>query len=63
MTSTDASPGTGTGAGTWPPVVLVHGSRTSRSMWRDQLAALGRAGVRAVAVDLPGHGVRRGEAF
>ncbi|NMF27640.1 alpha/beta hydrolase [Cellulosimicrobium aquatile] len=32
-------------------------------MWRDQLAALGRAGVRAFAVDLPGHGVRRGEAF
>ncbi|WP_409142051.1 alpha/beta fold hydrolase [Cellulosimicrobium sp. RS] len=65
MTSTDASPGTGTGtgAGTWPPIVLVHGSRTSRSMWRDQLAALGRAGMRAVAIDLPGHGVRRGEAF
>lgn len=59
MTFVDASPGTWA----WPPVVLVHGSRTSRSMWRDQLAALHRAGVQAVAVDLPGHGVRRGEAF
>ena len=32
-------------------------------MWRDQLAALRRAGVDALAVDLPGHGARRGEAF
>lgn len=32
-------------------------------MWRDQLAALRRAGVDAAAVDLPGHGARRGEAF
>lgn len=47
----------------WPPVVLVHGSRTSRSMWRAQLDALRRAGVDALAVDLPGHGARRGEAF
>ncbi|WP_313663536.1 alpha/beta hydrolase [Cellulosimicrobium cellulans] len=57
MTSVDSS------LAAWPPVVLVHGSRTSRSMWRDQLAALRRAGVDALAVDLPGHGARRGEAF
>ncbi|MBD8080502.1 alpha/beta fold hydrolase [Cellulosimicrobium arenosum] len=46
-----------------PPVVLVHGSRTSRTMWRAQVAALGRAGVETLAVDLPGHGTRRGEPF
>ncbi len=46
-----------------PPVLLVHGSRTSRTMWRGQLAALDRAGVPALAVDLPGHGARRGEPF
>lgn len=45
------------------PVVLVHGSRTSATMWRRQLEALGRAGVPAVATDLPGHGSRRGEPF
>lgn len=46
-----------------PPAVLVHGSRTSRTMWRAQEEALARAGVPALAVDLPGHGARRGEEF
>ncbi|RMI14137.1 alpha/beta fold hydrolase [Cellulomonas triticagri] len=45
------------------PVVLVHGLRTSRTMWRAQQDALARAGVPALAVDLPGHGERRGERF
>ncbi|WP_337973505.1 alpha/beta hydrolase [Cellulomonas sp. NTE-D12] len=45
------------------PVVLVHGLRTSRTMWRVQVEALERSGRTAVAVDLPGHGVRRGERF
>lgn len=45
------------------PVVLVHGLRASRTMWRAQLEALDRAGVPAVAVDLPGHGARRGDRF
>ena len=45
------------------PVVLVHGLRTSRTMWRVQLEALERAGRRAVAVDLPAHGTRVGEPF
>ena len=45
------------------PVVLVHGLRTSRTMWRAQLEALERVGRRAVAVDLPGHGTRIGEPF
>ncbi|MFC8922305.1 alpha/beta fold hydrolase [Cellulosimicrobium sp. NPDC057127] len=46
-----------------PPVLLVHGSRTSRTMWRAQEETLARAGVHALAVDLPGHGDRRGEEF
>lgn len=45
------------------PVLFVHGSRTSRTMWRAQLEAMDRAGIVAVAVDLPGHGERTGEAF
>ncbi len=44
-------------------VVLVHGSRTSRTMWRRQLEMLEAAGVLAHAVELPGHGSRRGEPF
>lgn len=45
------------------PVVLVHPMRTSRTMWRGQVDALTRAGHRAVAIDLPGHGLRTGEGF
>lgn len=50
-------------AGTSVPVVLLHGLRTSRTMWRAQVEALERSGHRALAVDLPGHGTRRGERF
>ncbi|WP_298456299.1 alpha/beta fold hydrolase [uncultured Cellulomonas sp.] len=46
-----------------PPVVLLHGVRTSATMWRAQLETLRRAGHRAVAVDLPGHGTDRGQRF
>ncbi len=45
------------------PVVLLHGARVSRTMWRPQLAALERAGRPAVAIDLPGHGTRIAERF
>ncbi len=45
------------------PVLFVHGSRTSRTMWRAQLEAMDRAGVVATALDLPGHGRRIGEPF
>lgn len=45
------------------PVVLVHGLRVSRTMWRRQLEAFRYLGVPAVAVDLPGHGERTGETF
>lgn len=53
----------GTVGGVTLPVVLVHGLRTSRTMWRAQVEALGRAGVPALAVDLPGHGRRIAERF
>jgi pimeloyl-ACP methyl ester carboxylesterase len=44
-------------------VVLVHGIRTSATMWRAQLEYLAARGVAAVAVDLPGHGTRMAEEF
>lgn len=44
-------------------VVLVHGIRTSATMWRAQVAYLEQRGTPATAVDLPGHGTRRGEEF
>jgi len=43
--------------------VLVHGLRTSHSMWRPQVEALEAARIPVIAVDLPGHGRRIGEAF
>ena len=44
-------------------VVLVHGLRTSSSMWRRQLELLGAHDLEVVAIDLPGHGRRIGEPF
>lgn len=44
-------------------VVLVHGIRTSATMWRAQVAYLADRGNPAVAVDLPGHGSRMAEEF
>jgi pimeloyl-ACP methyl ester carboxylesterase len=44
-------------------VVLVHGIRTSATMWRGQVARLTRHDVDVVPVDLPGHGMRIGEGF
>lgn len=46
-----------------PQVVLVHGIRTSKTMWRAQVEHLAGLGVTGVALDLPGHGERRAEAF
>lgn len=43
--------------------VFVHGIRTSSSMWRGQVEHLRARGIRARAIDLPGHGARRGGAF
>jgi pimeloyl-ACP methyl ester carboxylesterase len=45
------------------PVLLVHGIRTSASMWRHQQEWLAREGHPVLAVDLPGHGARLGEQF
>lgn len=44
-------------------VVLVHGLRTSATMWRRQLLALDALDLDVVAVDLPGHGSRLEEPF
>lgn len=44
-------------------VVLVHGIRTSATMWRAQVAHLERRGVPVQALDLPGHGRRMSETF
>jgi pimeloyl-ACP methyl ester carboxylesterase len=44
-------------------VVLVHGIRTSASMWRVQAAHLRDRGIPVTPVDLPGHGTRMRETF
>ncbi|NYE20556.1 alpha/beta fold hydrolase [Microbacterium immunditiarum] len=44
-------------------VVLVHGIRTSATMWRAQLEYLTERGNPVTAVDLPGHGARMSEVF
>lgn len=44
-------------------VVMVHGIRTSATMWRAQVAHLDARGIAATAIDLPGHGSRRDEEF
>ncbi|MDZ8172451.1 alpha/beta fold hydrolase [Microbacterium xanthum] len=44
-------------------VVLVHGIRTSATMWRAQVEHLERRGIPVTAVDLPGHGSRMHEVF
>ncbi|GAA1812078.1 alpha/beta hydrolase [Agromyces neolithicus] len=44
-------------------VVLVHGLRTSATMWRRQVTGLARHDIDVVAIDLPGHGVHLGEPF
>jgi 2-hydroxymuconate-semialdehyde hydrolase len=40
-----------------PPVLLLHGWGASLYMWRGWFAPLAAAGLRALAVDLPGHGL------
>jgi len=45
------------------PVLLVHGIRTSASMWRHQQEMLSAAGHPVLAIDLPGHGSRLHEVF
>ncbi|MEV5708078.1 alpha/beta hydrolase [Actinoallomurus sp. NPDC052274] len=45
-----------TEAGRGRPVVLLHARPTDRTMWGAHLPLLAEAGVRAIALDLPGHG-------
>lgn len=47
-----------------PPVLLLHGFPETRHMWRHQIAALGKAGFRAIAPDQRGYspGARPTEA-
>jgi pimeloyl-ACP methyl ester carboxylesterase len=44
------------------PVVFIHATRQSRSMWRPQQVGLGDR-FRVVTVDLPGHGTMADHAF
>ncbi|KRA23324.1 hydrolase [Microbacterium sp. Root61] len=44
-------------------IVLVHGIRTSATMWRAQVEYLRTRGNPVTAVDLPGHGTRMAEEF
>lgn len=46
-----------------PPILFVHGLRTSATMWRAQLERLEQLGIPALAIDLPGHGTRMSERF
>src|SRR5690554_4312665 len=44
-------------------VILVHGLRTSATLFRRQVEELGELGIPCDAIDLPGHGRRIGERF
>ena len=46
-----------------PPVIFVHGTRSSAQVWDRQVTALRRRGIDAQAIDLPGHGTRVSELF
>jgi pimeloyl-ACP methyl ester carboxylesterase len=46
-----------------PTVLLVHGVRTSATMWRRQVEALAAVGVPALTPDMPGHGTRTQTPF
>lgn len=45
-----------------PAIAFVHGTRMTSAMWSAQMTGLGDT-FRTIAVDLPGHGTRAGEAF
>jgi pimeloyl-ACP methyl ester carboxylesterase len=45
-----------------PAIIFIHGTRMSKAYWTPQVEALGGE-FRAIAIDLPGHGVRADEAF
>ena len=45
------------------PVLLIHGAGGCHQAWKAQIPALSGAGLRCLAVDLPGHGQSRGPAM
>jgi len=45
-----------------PPIVLIHGSRLTRAVWRAVSSRLAGE-FRVIAIDLPGHGSRAAEPF
>ena len=45
-----------------PAIVFLHGTRLTRSAWAAQIDASSDE-FRTIAIDLPGHGTRAGEAF
>jgi pimeloyl-ACP methyl ester carboxylesterase len=57
--ATGGVPPTGDG----PVVVLVHGAGMDGTVWQLQTRYLAHRGVRAIAVDLPGHGRSEGETL
>lgn len=46
-----------------PVVVFVHGAGMDRTVWQFQTRYLSHRGIRALAVDLPGHGESDGPAL
>ena len=46
-----------------PVVVLIHGAGNDATVWQLQTRYLAYRGVRAIAVDLPGHGRSEGESL
>ena len=50
-------------ADTGPVVVLIHGAGMDATVWQLQTRYLAHRGIRAVAVDLPGHGRSEGAAL
>jgi len=47
-----------------PPVILLHGLSARADRWKLNVDVLGTAGLRAIAVDLPGHGLAaKGRGF
>jgi pimeloyl-ACP methyl ester carboxylesterase len=49
--------------GDGPVVVLIHGAGMDGTVWQLQTRYLAHRGIRAIAVDLPGHGRSEGETL
>jgi pimeloyl-ACP methyl ester carboxylesterase len=47
----------GGGASRTPPALFIHGWGCSGFVWRRNLPVIAAAGIRALAMDLPGHGL------